>query len=226
MATFLTILVVFAFLVLSAGVGYLWLKLNETARREALQALAARRGWALTISEEKLGRPGVLRLMPRGGPTWTVETRRLGSALEQATPKAQATEFVTDEPRWPDGVLLIGPPVPADMPAPPPATPLDSEAGRSLIHAVLGPSFTGYAPVLSLWPAPATISVFASQEPVPRFDLGDLAKLHAGYGGEGRAQPVILFGREGLRVHLPCGLRRADQMERFIDFALEAGRIL
>lgn len=226
MATFLTILVVFAFLVLSVGVGYLWLKLNETSRREALQALAARRGWALTISEEKLGRPGVLRLMPRGGPAWTVETRRLGSALEHATPKTQATEFVTDEPRWPDGVLLVGPALPPSTPALPPGTPLDSDTGRALIQSAFGPSFVGYAPVVSLWNAPPTISVLASQEPVPRFDLGDLAKLCAAYGGEGRAQPVILFGRDGLRVHLPYGLRRADQMERFIDFALEAGRIL
>lgn len=226
MATFLTILVVFAFLVLSFGVGYLWLKLNETARREALQALAARRGWALTISEEKLGRPGVLRLMPRGGPAWTVETRRLGSALEHATPKAQATEFITDEPRWPDGVLLIGPPLPEGSPAVPPGTSLDSDEGRRLLTTTLGPSFVGYAPVVSLWPSPPTVTVFASQEPVPRFDLGDIAKLYASYGSESRAHPVILFGREGLRVHLPYGLRRADQMERFIDLALEAGRIL
>lgn len=226
MSTILTILVVAVFLALAGGVGYLWLRLNETSRREALQALAARRGWALTIVEERLGRPGVLRIAPRGGSGWTVETRRSATPSEPQHRKAQVTEFLAPEPHWADGLLILGPALPEGHDAAALAQGMDTPEGRRLIAAMAGPGFAGYAPVLRLWPAPPAITVLASSEPVPRFDLGDLAKLHAGWAGDAHGGPVIVLGRDGLRVHMATGLNRADRMEHFIDFALEAARIL
>lgn len=226
MSTVLTVLVVGVFLALAGGIGYLWLRLHETSRREALQALAARRGWALTISEEKLGRPGVLRLMPRGGPTWTVETRNTPDAPAQPIrPAAQTTEFLTDEPRWEDGLIVIAGPLSGVTPAAADGS-LDNDAGRTLVRQLLGPAPAGYAAHLRPWPGPDSATVLATAAPTPRIDLSDMGKHMASWTGDPRTPPVIVLGPDGLRLHLPVGLRRADQMERFIDFALETARIL
>lgn len=226
MSTVLTVLVVCVFLALAGGIAYLWLRLHETSRREALQALAARRGWALTISEEKLGRPGVLRLMPRGGPTWTVETRNTGTALERPwRPVAQSTEFLTDDPRWDEGMIVIAGPL-AEGTRPEGEGAPQNDPGRALIERLLGPETAAHAPLLQLWSAPGGATVLASAPPTPRIDLSDMGKHMAAWAGDSRTPPVIVLGPDGLRLHLPVGLRRADQMERFIDFALETARIL
>lgn len=224
MSAVLTTLVILVFLALAGGVAYLWLRLHDTSRREALQALAARRGWALTMSEEKLGRPGVLRIMPRGGPTWTVETRRGGLEGEPRTRPVDMTEFVTDDPRWADGLLILGPGLPPQTQIA--AGTLDTEEGRRLVEATLGAGLVNYAPFLQLWPSPPGISVFATAAPVPRFDLSDLARHAAAWSPADGKPPVAIFGGDGLRLRAQRGIRRADQMERFIDHALELARIL
>ena len=220
MSALIPLTVIAAFLVLAGAVAWWWLKLQDTNRLEALQALAARRGWALTMNEAQLGRPGILRMMPRGGMAWVVETRRT-----EATPVQQSTEFLSEEPHFPQGTAIFGPALPADID---PATfgPLDTAQGRALAQKLLGTSLAGHAKYLALWPAPEAISVWADSNPSPRLDLSDMAKLYAAYAQEQRQQPVIVLTRDGMRLHLPTALHRADQIERFVDFALEAARIL
>lgn len=234
MPAVLTVLVVLVFLALAGGVVYLWLRLRETSRREALQALAARRGWALTISEQKLGRPGVLRLMPRGGPTWTAETRRIESALPTAlsgTAAAKgkpdaATEYVAAEPHRAEGLLIVAP-RPADPgPEPAPGASLDSAEGAAFLARTVGPDMTNYGAVLSRQPAPDSLYLLGS-DPTHRLDLGDLAKLMDGcppMGPAGTGHPVVIIGPDGLRLRLRHGISRADQMEAFIDFAHDVAR--
>ncbi|MBW7921736.1 MAG: hypothetical protein H3C51_06515 [Rubellimicrobium sp.] len=226
MTAVLTILVVAAFLTLAGGVVYLWLRLNQTSRREGLQALAARRGWALNISGEYLGRPGMLRLSPRGGPAWTVETRALASLIESAAAGQQATEYVADEPRWPGGLLILLPPLPAPPAAGDAGRGFDGSEDRAWLAERLGKGFVRTAPGLFAWPAPAGIGLLCTQEPVPRFDPPALARALDLWATGHAARPVVVFGPEGLRLHLPEGLRRADQMERFVDLAHELARLL
>lgn len=202
----------------------------QARRREAFQALAARRGWSLSISEQKLGRPAVLRLSSRSGIGWQVEVRR--SASGSATRSAiQTTEFHSEEKEWPDGLLVIGPPTPlaAAETAANLLQQLDNPLGQKLLGRLLGDDLSKYATVLQHYPAPANITVFASASPAPRFDLNDLGKAIATWTpqvtGE-RGQPVVMFGPDGLRLRLRHGTSRADHMENFIDFALDIARQL
>lgn len=226
MTAVLTILVVAAFAVLAGGVVYLWLRLNQTSRRERLQALAARRGWALNISTEYLGQPGMLRLSPRGGPAWTVETRALSSLIETASSRQQATEYVAGEPRWEDGTLVITPPLPDSLAPGEEGRNLGSDEGREWLAARLGKGFARSAPGLRAWPAPEGIGLLCTQEPVPRFDPQAMARAIDTLWPAREPRPVLVFGPEGLRLHLPEGLHRAEQMERFIDLAHELARLL
>jgi hypothetical protein len=47
-----------------AGVVQAWRRGLANGRREDLRALAARRGWSLTVTGGRLGREGALRLAP------------------------------------------------------------------------------------------------------------------------------------------------------------------
>lgn len=226
MTALLTVLVVAVFVTLAGGVVYLWLRLNDTLRREALQALAARRGWALNISGEYLGRPGMLRLSPRGGPAWTVETRALSSLVESAAAGKRATEYVASEPNWPEGLLIITPPLSPELGPDEGERPFNDSAARAWLAARLGTSFVRGASGLYAWPAPEGMGLLCTQEPVPRFDPPAIARALDLWGLERGERPVVVFGPEGLRLHLPDGIRRADQMERFIDLAHELARLL
>lgn len=220
MSLLLTATVVAAFLVMAGAVAYWWVRMQDTNRLEDLQALAARRGWALTMSEAQLGRPGILRLMPRGGMAWVIETRH-----SETTPAVQSTEFLSEEPHFPHGIAMIGPALPDGI-DPASFGPLDNAQGLALATKVLGAGLAGHTTYLSLWPAPAPLSVWADAAPTPRLDLADMAKLYASFAQEQRQQPVIILTQDGMRMYLPNALTHAGQIERFVDFALEAARIL
>lgn len=231
LSALLNALTAVAFLALAAGVGVLWYRQLQTARLEALQALAARRGWALVMSERTLGRPGVLRLSPRGGHAWTVETRRAAAGTQGRAAEMQRTEFAAEDPRWTEGLLIIGPALPPDAQeiVPGRTGSLDTPEIARLLARLLGEDLSRYGAVLRPFPAPPGISVFATSDPTHRVMLADFAKLHASWvplakGEAGR--PVILLGPDGLRVRLRHGIRRADRMEAFIDFSLDVARVL
>jgi len=220
-------------LVLASGAGagfVLWLHHRTTADREAFQALAARRGWSLTISEQKLGRPASLRLTSRSGSGWQAEARRLTYDVSGA-PMTLTTEFTAEEPHWSDGMLLIGPPIPAET-----ATLLrelldapSSTASLKLLSQLFGDDPTIDMSALRLYPGMADVTVLATADPAHRIDLPDLAQAITDWtphmpGDTGL--PIVIIGADGLRVRLRHGTRRADQMESFIDFSLEIARII
>jgi hypothetical protein len=201
----------------AAGV-WAWLKQQQIVQREAFQALAARRGWSLTISEQKLGRPAILRLTARSGSGWHAESR-----LDAGdTHSFQTTVFVGEEPHWPDGCLVLTP----DLQQP------QGPVGRSqhsLETRVTLALPAGLMAQMRPFPAPPGLIVQATLDPVHRFDLEALAKVMADWDPQHHSsdgQPVILIGPEGLRVQVSHGMRRADQMEQFIDFALEVIRVI
>lgn len=226
MSAVLAILVVAVFLALAGGVVYLWLRLSDATRREGLQALAARRGWALNISSAHLGRPGMLRLSPRGGPAWSVETQALSSLVESAAAGQQATEYHADEPHWDGGLLVLCPPLPATLLPGAESRPFDTPEARGWLAERLGQGFVRKAEGLHAWPAPEGMGLLCTQDPVPRFDPVAMARALEQWSNGRSARPVVVFGPRGLRLHLPDGLHRADQMERFIDLAHELARLL
>jgi len=213
-------------LALAVAVIALWLRLRQAVQREALQALAARRGWGLTFVGQRLGQPSVLRLSPRAGVSWTVTVRgeETGVALLQSAP--QSTEFVADEPRWDDGLLIVAPPWPPEEPG---TEQPDLPGSRAQLARLIGDELAGYSEVLRAYPSPPGLTILASADPAHRADLGDLAKAYAGWGMKAAGPdgfPILVLGKEGLRVRLRHGTRRADHMEGFIDFALDLSRIL
>jgi hypothetical protein len=220
-----TIAIVLLLCAALAGGGVLWLKQQQIFQREAYQALAARRGWSLTISEQKLGRPAILRLSARSGSGWHTESR-LDAGDKQGMPRFLTTEFSAPEPHWPDGCLVLTP----GLMAPDPAEPLPQGRSRLSLDARISLAVpSGIAAQLQTFPAPPALTVQATIDPVHRFDLEALAKAMTDWEPQRRSsdgQPVILISPEGFRVRLSHGMRRADQMESFIDFALEVIRVI
>jgi hypothetical protein len=212
----------------AAGAG-LWLKQQQILQREAFQALAARRGWSLTLSEQKLGRPAILRLTARSGRGWHCESRRY-PAPDHAMPDYLTTEFVAAEPHWAEGHLVLTPgrPEPAgpDLATPELRLRKSALSLQDRIGLALG---TEISTKLRQYPAPAGLTVLASGDPVHRFDLDALATIMAdwqvqNHGTDGL--PIVQIGPEGFRVQVNYGMRRAEPMEGFIDFALDLIRVI
>lgn len=203
MLVLLNVLLGGAFAAAAAGAVHLWRGHMATARLDDLQALAARRGWSLSVPEERLGRTGALRLAPRGGLPWT--------ARSQA---GAGTEFEAPAPRWAEGTLV--------------ALPADGVAAPDLAR-LLGPDGARLAAQLAPVPAPPGLLVLADHDPRLRLALDDLARLLHQWPRPAtgvRGLPVLSLSPEGLRLRLRHGIARADHMERFIDLAQDASRLI
>ena len=205
------------------GLGVIWLRKRQEANREAFEALAARRGWSLKLTEQSLGRPALLRLASRGGPEWSVQSTGTQSQSSPA-PKTRMTDFVGDEPRWSDGYVFFGPVPPQD-----PENPLSDAAAEAWVrtHIIadgMGADLNGLERIQS----PDNICVFATHNPSLRADLSDLSKLWKAWDPATKSgtAPIAMLGPEGLRVRLWSGANTADHMEAFVDFALDVGRII
>lgn len=218
---------------LAAGVG-LWLRQSRIMQREAFQALAARRGWSLTISEQKLGRPAILRLTARSGSGWHTETR-LYPGSDHGMPDYLTTEFVAEDPVWPEGscVLLPADPVQdqqSGQTGGPASGPLRLGRSRLALQDRVDLALTDdvSAQLLS-HAAPPGLWLQATADPLHRFDLEALAKVLAAWTplqATLDGQPMIRISPQGFKVQVNHAIRRADQMERFIDFALELIRVI
>jgi len=223
----LTALLVLIALGLAVAVVALWLRLRQSTQREALQALVARRGWGLSLTGLRLGRPALLRIAPRAGHNWQVTVR--GESVEGLRLKTppQSTEFTAEEPQWADGLLVITPILPeADAAA---LAHLDSPEGQALLARMLGEDMSGYAAVLRHFPGPEPLTILASADPAHRVDRGDLSKVVAAWAAQApqaEAMAIMILSRDGFRLRLRHGIARADRMEAYIDLALDLIRIL
>lgn len=195
-----------AFAAAVAGSVHLWRGHMATARLDDLQALAARRGWSLSVTEERLGRTGALRIAPRGGVPWTARTQA-----------GAGTDFESAEPRWADGTLVA---LPVDGP-------VDGTAPPDLPR-LLGPDAARLTGALARVDSPPGLLVLADGDPRLRLPLDDLARIMGQWrrAGDPRMVPVLTLGPDGLRLRLRHRISRADHMERFIDLAQEASRLI
>jgi hypothetical protein len=209
--TALTLLVGAAFLAAVVGAVQVWRRQFEAGRLEDLRALAARRGWSLNVTGERLGRSGTLRLASRGGHPWVLEVGRSQDRPEAAP----ATIYASPEPRWAGGTLVLHGATLTEGATAAPAWLLGAEASR--------------LPPLSLLPSPEGVTLAADADPQARLDLSDIGIVLGAWpriqGGE-RGAPVLVLGPQGLRLGLRQPLRRADRIERFVDLALELSRVI
>jgi hypothetical protein len=226
MALLLNLIFSLAFAGAVGGAVHVWRLHLDTARRDGMQALAARRGWALTVTGERLGRAGTLRLVPRGGHPWIAEARP-----QDGRPGGPVTEYEAEEPRWAEGTLVLvaaeaeGPrslPGPAE-----PSAPLLQR--QRALRELLGEELARRVGQLDAVPAPEGVTVLAAGDPSLRLDLQDLARVMAAFvpvatGPRGR--PVLILSPEGMRLRLRVAIKRPDQMERFLDLAFELSRLI
>lgn len=237
MSILLNVLLSLAFAGAVGGAVHYWRVQLDTARRDALQALAARRGWALTVTGERLGRAGTLRIAPRGGHPWTIEVRPKAGPL-----LAPVTEYESAEPRWPEGTLILVA-APTDMALEPAGEePEDATATRRTraLRDLLGPDLASVAAKLPIRETPEGAIAFADEGSGRRVDLQDLVRAlqrwtpapsgtgweSTGWASGPRGGPVLILSPEGMRLRLRHPLQRADRMERFADLALDLARLI
>jgi hypothetical protein len=224
MSFLLNLLFSLGFAAAVAGAVHVWRSQLDAARREGMRALAARRGWALTLTGERLGRAGTLRLAPRGGLPWTAEVRpKSGRA------RGFLTEYEAPEPRWESGTLIL-------IAAEPKITTHDgAEADDASLQRgpalkdLLGAELSRMSGTLEPIEAPDGLTAFAVGEVHRRVDLQDLGRALQSWVPvtQGpRGVPVLILSPEGMRLRLRRGLRRPDQMERFLDLALDLARLI
>ena len=82
---------------------------------------------------------------------------------------------------------------------------------------------------LQSFPSAPGLNAQATSDPAHRFDLTALANVVADWPLQQTTvdgQPLILIGPDGFQLQVSHGMRRADQMEHFIDFALDVIRVL
>jgi len=228
MALLLNLLFSVAFAGAVGGAVHLWRVHLDTARRDGMQALAARRGWALTVTDERLGRAGTLRLMPRGGLPWIAEAR------PGFGPKGKpVTDYEAEEPAWPEGTLIlvtgeVERRLQASSDSTPEASGLLLSRDRAL-RDLLGEELARQSFKLDLVSAPEGMTALAQGDPSLRVDLGILSQAMKDFvpvnpGPAGR--PILILGPEGLRLRLRQPIKRPEQMERFLDLAFELSRLI
>lgn len=218
-------------MLIGLAVGLLfWFRRVDAARIEEFQALAARRGWALNVKEQRLGRPAVMRLSPRAGGTWLLETRLHGSN-SVGSGELQYTEFNITTPFWLEGTMVIGPQIPDDTAALSNfiADKMDGPMGERLLGQIIGEHSAADAAGLSLHDGPDTLTILANTRPGLRFDLVAVARCMASWNQQSddiKDHPIVIVNRDGLNVRLRQAIGRADKMEEFIDMSLELARIM
>lgn len=222
MLTVLWALIVVLLVVIATGVLIVYLRQRDLTRREAIEALAARRGWSLMITSQSLGRPSVLRLSSRSGPAWQAEIKRFEA---RSGAKAQnITEYHSTATSWSDNLMIIchrSGDTSSETTGPVP----DNESGlidHDEIRALVGQDIGDSIPPLQVWSVNEQMIVYASADPSLRADMGDLAKVFLEWEplkAGPRGQTVVILGNSGLRVRLRHSVNGADGLERFVDYA-------
>ncbi|EYD76245.1 hypothetical protein Rumeso_02169 [Rubellimicrobium mesophilum DSM 19309] len=224
MALLLNLIFALAFAGSVGGAVHLWRAHLDSTRRDGMQALAARRGWALTVTGERLGRAGTLRLVPRGGHPWMAEARPA-----EGRRGGPVTLYEAEEPAWTEGTLVLiacAPEGPRD--AQPSAEPLPRPREAAL-RDLLGEDVARLAGPLEQVPAPEGVTALASGDPSRRLELEDLARVMSAFAPVARGtrgRPVLILSPEGMRLRLRRALARPEQMERFLDLAFAISRLI
>lgn len=199
---------------------------REAVRREAFEAVAARRGWSFTLTRQSLGRPGTMRLAARHGLDWSVLVDRPEESNRRTRPLSRTTRFFAPDCRWDQGLMLI---MPAEaLTSPPDAGPRGRDAARQFAHALPADIDPDLLAALQPVQTDASWVLLASTDPSRRFDLRPILDAMDQWQADMRPalDPVhVSIGPQGLSVILRHAIARADRMERFVDFGIGIARI-
>lgn len=193
---------------------------------EALQRLAGKRSWTIKRKMAAGGRGFRIEIRPIDGSSWSCEVTRYQNIGRGGY--VRKTEFEDRSVRLSDGAVVIGPALPEEE-AEAAATMLgvfDGKLGQMLLSAMLGDeaaNFGDLRPIMDAGIPGAT--VFATPDaPVGRIAavygllLDNWLRTHP----DEKEFPILIAGRDGLRIRLRTDADSADAMEAFLDHALAA----
>lgn len=205
-----------------------WLWRDQMRRRAALHAMAQRRGWQIDIRLSRFGAPERSVLAPMAGSAaapWSMTIRRQHNNGEGISEVA-STDYTRPEPRWPEGLLVIGPPLPPEAAAMAGMmlAMMQGPMGEKLLGKLLGPGLAAQASQLRPLPEVAGATAFASRDPAGRADPAQIADLLATWqslksGEAGR--PILILGPEGMTLRLRHLLKQPAEIEAFADLGAQ-----
>jgi len=157
--------------------------------------------------------------------------KRKGGSKPGGTSRPGFLEWRAPAPRWDAGILVLGPRLPeailsrADSLLPM----LDHPLARNMLSRLFGDALMGNLPDLRhLPPPPGTerpFTVFASADPGNRVQLDAVADILSGFRPvDGDAQsgaPIVVLAPEGMRVRISRPARKPEDVERFVELALQ-----
>jgi len=219
-----TAVIIMAFSAIPGPALLLLLWRNQTRRRAALHAMAQRRGWQIDINLSRFGAPERTRLVPLPGSAaapWQLALRRQHNNGEGISEIASA-DYTRPEPRWPDGLLVLGPPLPPEAAAMAGMMlgMMQGPLGEALLGKLVGPGLAAQATGLRPLAPVAGATAFASRDPAGRADPAQIAALLSEWqslksGETGR--PILILGPDGMRLRLRHLLKKPEEIEAFID---------
>ncbi|MDP3959276.1 MAG: hypothetical protein Q8Q26_04240 [Pseudorhodobacter sp.] len=227
-----TPLIVLALAGLAGPALLIWLWRDQKRRQAALRDMAARRGWRIAITLSQFGAPERTVLRPQAqtqGP-WELTSQRRhndGAGVSEIA----ATDYSRPEPSWPEGLLVIGPPLPPEAAAMAGTmlAMMQGPMGEAVLAKLVGPGLALQASHLRLLPEVAGATAFASHDPANRADPARIAAQLATWqnlkpGEIGR--PILILGPDGMRLRLRHQLKTPAAIEAFIDLGATLADVL
>jgi len=225
-------LIVLALVGLAGPALLIWLWRDQKRRQAALRAMAARRGWQIAITLSQFGAPerAVLRPQAQSQNPWDLTSRRQhndGGGISEIA----STDYTRPDPRWPEGLLVIGPPLPPEAAAMAGTmlAMMQGPMGEAVLAKLIGPGLAHQASHLHLLPEVAGATAFASHDPANRADpariAAGLATWQSLKSGE-TGRPILILGPDGMRLRLRHQLKTPAEIEAFIDFGATLADVL
>ncbi|MDP2740715.1 MAG: hypothetical protein Q8O82_18880 [Pseudorhodobacter sp.] len=219
-----TAVIILAFAAVSGPALLLLLWRDQMRRRAALHAMAQRRGWQIEIRLSQFGAPERTRLVPlpeSAAAPWEMTLRRQHNNGEGIAEVA-STDYIRPDPRWLDGLLVLGPPLPPEAAAMAGMMlgMMQGPMGAALLGKLVGPGLAAQATGLRPLAPVAGATAFASRDPAGRADPAQIAALLSEWkslkpGEAGR--PILILGPDGMRLRLRHLLKKPEEIEAFID---------
>lgn len=199
-----------------------WSLRVERNRQTALRTVVERHGWEYAHSPGTSRRAAHLCITPTDA-GWRLDIRRRRNRGKHRGQDPGRSEFVSPTPYFQNNlVMLIGPGARGLTGAMGALSGvLDNAFGRGLLSRLFGPEIAEHAGNLRNYAPPegSGLSVLASDDPTPLFDLPAIGAHLSAWPrqrGANAGPPVVMIHSEGLRVALNYELDDPARIEAFI----------
>ncbi|WP_123640255.1 hypothetical protein [Histidinibacterium lentulum] len=193
--------------------------------REALSALADRRGLRFDLVGDRRGERQQMRLSdPAGAFSLTISP---AAPSKKGRGDGGGTVLHMQEPSFPGGLAIYSPDLHRDLPQALStfSGALDSNLARRVLSRFLDADIAEGLGELQAFPPPGgiTMSVLANVDPHPWFDAAAIARVVAEdpvARTGGRVQRIVILRRSGLDLRLTRAVTTPEELEAFLDAGL------